>query len=81
MNCLNSNLTPASAANHFFLCILKSMFTLTQIVGYPDSLLLMFVFCRKVNWPLVVLKQNTSSKSSFKENMLPLGLEKVIGYK
>jgi len=81
MNCLNSNLTPASAANHFFLCILKSRFTLTQIVGYPDSVFVMFVFCRKVNWSLVVPKQNTSSKNSFRENNFSLSLETVTGYK
>ena len=69
MNCLDSNLTPASAANHFFLRILKSMFTVTQTVGYQNCVLLMFVFCRKVNWPLVLLKQNTSSKNYFKENV------------
>jgi len=57
------------------------MFTLTQTVGYPDSALLMFVFCRKVNCPLVVLKQNTSSKMSFNENNFSLSLEIVIGYK
>jgi hypothetical protein len=43
---------------------------MTQIVGYQDSVLFKFVFCRKVNWSLALLKQNTSpSKNSFTKKM------------